>query len=282
MDTAFSIKDGAKIRAGEFYRLATLHGDAWRAERKGELQCLACGGTAYFRTKSRDGKAPCFGSKDHAKTCTFLTSEPKRERPAAEEINVPRSTNYGENAVLHYRRKKRQTTEAAAGESVQDQDGALTRRHTLPEQGGPRSTRAVGLERFLANIVHAWGGVIPPGERMDVPERGNVVLSDYVRHFPDARESDIGRLMAYWGVAIDPTKTADGKVFLNPGLRSQNLMTVLLTSQVAQELMDDYRLADVDEFTGVYVLAIGRLKQGAKKLHVRIEDPLRIAILPEP
>ena len=56
---------GVTYTALDFSRLSSARLENLRRE----LVCVSCGARAFFRHRSRDGRAACFGSNDHRRAC---------------------------------------------------------------------------------------------------------------------------------------------------------------------------------------------------------------------
>ena len=58
----------------------------WIATNRRQLTCPQCGQPAYFRARAKDGKAPCFGSRQHLEGCTAATEVTQELGQQGEEV----------------------------------------------------------------------------------------------------------------------------------------------------------------------------------------------------
>ncbi|MGI2203104.1 hypothetical protein ACROAH_04195 [Shewanella oncorhynchi] len=76
------------------------------------LICPACGGKAYFRKASKDGKAACFGSRYHQADCIEFKPSAQKSREEQDAIEVQQQLVDADALMIDFSRKPRRHTPA--------------------------------------------------------------------------------------------------------------------------------------------------------------------------
>ncbi|SUI77539.1 hypothetical protein [Shewanella morhuae] len=71
------------------------------------LICPACGGKAYFRKASKDGKAACFGSRYHQADCIEFKPSAQKSREEQDAIEVHQQLVDADALMIDFSRKPR-------------------------------------------------------------------------------------------------------------------------------------------------------------------------------
>ncbi len=71
------------------------------------LICPACGGKAYFRKASKDGKAACFGSRYHQADCIEFKPSAQKSREEQDAIEVQQQLVDADALMIDFSRKPR-------------------------------------------------------------------------------------------------------------------------------------------------------------------------------
>ena len=76
------------------------------------LICPACGGKAYFRKASKDGKAACFGSRYHQADCIEFKPSAQKSREEQDALEVQQQLVDADALMIDFSRKPRRHTPA--------------------------------------------------------------------------------------------------------------------------------------------------------------------------
>ncbi|WP_413489293.1 hypothetical protein [Shewanella baltica] len=76
------------------------------------LICPACGGKAYFRKASKDGKAACFGSRYHQADCIEFKPSAQKSREEQDAIEVQQQLVDADALMIDFSRKPRRHSSA--------------------------------------------------------------------------------------------------------------------------------------------------------------------------
>ncbi|MCA6720261.1 hypothetical protein R7Z44_14485 [Vibrio sp. 1409] len=103
------------------------------------LKCPECGGQAYYRKKSIDGKAACFGSRYHTEGCNEYRSSPQTELEVKHAIEVDQILLDQNEVVFDFHAKESKTPES---------------KNTLrPQKNKPTSSNTTKSHSLKANHV---------------------------------------------------------------------------------------------------------------------------------
>lgn len=83
------------------------------------LICPACGGKAYFRKASKDGKAACFGSRYHQADCIEFKPSAQKSREEQDAIEVQQQLVDADALMIDFSRKPRRHTPANKASTAQ-------------------------------------------------------------------------------------------------------------------------------------------------------------------
>ncbi|MCU8013241.1 hypothetical protein [Shewanella sp. SM74] len=76
------------------------------------LICPACGGKAYFRKSSKDGKAACFGSRYHQADCIEFKPSAQKSREEQDALEVQQQLVDADALMIDFSRKPRRHSPA--------------------------------------------------------------------------------------------------------------------------------------------------------------------------
>jgi hypothetical protein len=108
---------------------------------------------------------------------------------------------------------------------------------------------------------------------------GQAVLParEFFVQLPNVTHQYVGQFRGYWGMLTDARFGADGALWLNSGGRSD--ISICIPTEHVHVVMERYRLDDVEDLAGAYVLALGAVGVSSNnKLYCVIDDPSMIAI----
>lgn len=242
----------------------------WIATNRRQLTCPECTQPAFFRARTKDGKAPCFGSRQHARGCTAAT-EVTQEPGRAGDV-VPAAANDGTELelVLTGPFPPEDAGERVTVDPEADPRAPRAQRHHGEEDAAGGRVRHGQLRAFLRNLVRNPLYMQDRDRTMRVPERGIVRTADLVRGFDQVADGDLYRHMLVWG-AIETARwrpTEDGgTLYINAGNVGRNPFTIVIKDPAAAELHDVdnwQKAANHAQFNTapVYTIAFGRVHVG--------------------
>lgn len=258
--------DGSAYEARDFYALP----DSEISRLRRALVCPdpKCGRKAFYRTRSRDGRAPCFGSNDHTSECELGASD-TMHRGGDEGHDEAEIINVGERLVIdldpHGQVEVHEDPDA-------DDDGTQTpRRGRYGEAGARRAVSRRRLRPILRDLV------LVPAYRLShqlvsVPGFDELPIRDFFVRIENATpERHQGQRRGYWGTIVRAAQDRNGDLWFNSG-SPEDLSLVLPAPQVPQ-FWNDFPFTDVEDIAGASILALGEYKiSAAGKPYVRIDS----------
>ncbi len=260
------LANGRFILAEDFAR----QGTAWIAENRAGLTCPECRQPAFFRRRSRDGRAPCFGSRHHLEECPFHTEIIEIEGELGDDVTS--IFNEGTESEL-----------LLTGPFAQDGDGIRVREGTVVQDAKAQSHRHIGeegrrarirhmqLRTVLRNLVRNPAYLQDHDRTMRVPGRGIVRTTELIREFRQVSDADFGRRMLIWGAVETVRRKSDTDgiltVYVNAGNAGHNPFTIVLERQAAAALTGNTLWNEALEHAWyntapVHAIAFGKVHSG--------------------
>lgn len=242
----------------------------WIATNRRQLTCPQCGQPAYFRARTKDGKAPCFGSRQHQEDCTAATEVV--QDPGRPGDEVPAIANDGTEfeLVLTGPFAPEDAGERVAVDSQADARAPRAQRHDGEAHGDAGRVRHGQLRAFLRNLVRNPDYMQDRDRTMRVPERGIARTTDLIRDLNQVDDGDLDRHMLVWG-AVETARwrpTDDGgTLYLNAGNFGRNPFTIVIEDPAASRLHDADSWLDAAKHAQfntapVHAIAFGRVQPG--------------------
>jgi hypothetical protein len=229
----------------------------WIDENRQHLQCIVCASPAYFRKKSKSGQAACFGARPHIDGCQLATeSNEESERAAAIETFI--KTNPGKHFVLrlgHPRHAKPKTPVAGFSASVSGKTAASFVKWGKKQE----SSSTIGAKECLINLVVSDIYAKSTQTIALTKNSPDIAINDFFVPFRGATIVPSDAMLGYWGSLTSPHENDDGSAWLNTGRPWH--MSVLLSRDIKEELLQAYEVDDIEDLAGYYALVIGRLTQ---------------------
>lgn len=147
MDRALTNEKGELLSAAAFEKLPA---DA-RAARAPALACPECGAQAFFRRRTRDGRAPCFYSLSHTADCTIAT--PHTDRPRAPSQHVQRALDTDGHLRLRFGRGHPDDPRQEKGIGTTDAPGTGGQRARRRAGGSQSRVTSTGLGQLLDYLI---------------------------------------------------------------------------------------------------------------------------------
>lgn len=275
MESARCTIDGRDHVAGEF---AQLPGRVLEQRRRA-LVCLGtgCGGRAFFRSRSIDGRAACFGSNEHTFDCDAATPGPADDHGGADESS-DEFANVGNRLLIDTRPQPSQL--AHHDPDAPAEPGRLTPRHSGHGPDGPRA--AISHKR-LRPILR---------ELLRSPAFGRWDRVVYYKDFPSAKTRwffrplaattevlDNGRRAGFWGTVVSAYLPAGSGLWLNVG--PPGMCSVLIPLPQVDSFLLAVGEGDVEDLVGGAIIVLGQCRRSnAGKLYLKIADLDECAWLP--
>lgn len=243
------------------------------------LVCPACGGRAYYRKASKDGKAACFGSRYHKADCTEFRPSAAKEREEAHAIEVNQLIVDSDSMVIDFNRQPRLKPRAAtterraktkpstiavdqleqreldnpAKESIGDLSAQNSKAPAVENDKLMPDKRIAntGLEKILHSLLR--------GSELATSDLWVYTDSKYrwraknlFVNFADAEPTEKGAPRMYWGTISHTDK--DG-LWLNP---ADSKDVGIPIDGIAAELKQRFGLSDRRDFEGAGIILLGK------------------------
>lgn len=204
MHSAICELEGRVHSASDFEKLPA----ADLARKRSRLLCCGCGQPAYYRKRSRDGHAACFGSDRHRPDCAERTPQGESPRVGslrATSAGVRRVSNSGRTLVVTLSAPRSSARRVNLGSSAVASDATTTAsRHVKePEHTKETSDRYLGsLLRDLRNgslsLSPADGTKIKLPNSLAGPAHERILVCSDIANAPAPAEERL-----YWGTVKD-------------------------------------------------------------------------------
>ncbi|WP_318518308.1 hypothetical protein [Photobacterium leiognathi] len=254
MDIAFCTIDGKEWYADEFWAL----GEKAIVTMRRNLQCTSCNGDAWFRKSSYGNKVPHFCAH-HTEDCNYATiyeviddGDGGDGQPAA---------NPGSGIVLDLGLDKNYEVDVQSPAPKPDIPAGERRLGNEVKNGGGKDYPAhLTLKNTLYKLVRSdklytsdSKVTIPNAPIQGLPEKANELFVN----FKDVNDGYNKVNRVYWGFISDAGFTADGRLWLNAGNRSDGL-SVSINPDITEEFRKYFKVdKSLDQLEGCHALIIG-------------------------
>ncbi|MDW2170136.1 hypothetical protein R7Z48_11925 [Vibrio sp. 1567] len=118
------------------------------------LECPECGGQAYYRKKSIDGKAACFGSRYHAEGCNEGRSSPQREREVRHAVEVNQILSDHNEVVFDFFAKESKASDSGdASRPKKDKPASPSTTKSHSQSQNQVRKKILGFEKALNSLL---------------------------------------------------------------------------------------------------------------------------------
>jgi hypothetical protein len=254
MDRALCTLDNREWNAQDFFAL----GDSAISVMKRNLLCISCAGDAWFRKSSYGNKSPHFCAH-HKDDCSEATNyevvgegdggdgQPAADPDSGIVINLSLDSNYQIDV-----KKAEPYSDPSSGQRKTDIQ--------LPNAGGINYPAHLTLKNILFKLVRSdklylsnTKVVLPDNRFPGLPDRANKLFVN----FKDVDESLDRQKRIFWGFISDAGYTADGKLWLNAGRRTDGL-SVSINPELTQQFREYFKVADsLSQLEGCHALIVG-------------------------
>lgn len=284
MLSAETTDSGEVFSIQEVTLMSKLAKDGWAAYSiRGMWICHGCGGDAWPCRNSKSGEGMHFKAHHTRPDCPMIGRN-VGNAPGHINEDRPAINNMGEVVELVLARPRGKAAETRADGTEPDGSGR-------PGRGRTTDFGVIGARQQTASLRPTLdtlrkGGLRAVGQRIKIPERGEVLREDLFWRLEDldpAEQTKMGRLVIVWG-RIATVNAGLAGVFLNQGPHGANAGAIVIADDVAEDLVSRWgnsALGSIGGLAGWDVIALGRPRPmaGGAMVRIDVEDPTRIAVL---
>jgi hypothetical protein len=238
------------------------------------LICDECKGPAFFRRRTRNGRAPCFGGRPHGNSCSYATAESGAWGSGGNDHEDER-INRGDHIILDLRLDVEDVTPTAGGEAGRRRHG---QGRTFDGVDGPsraythRKLRGI-LRRLIRTTELSTSSLV-----FEVPNAVTLPANELFVPFDEISDHHIGQFHGYWGTLASAVLGREETIWLNTGGRGQP--SIPIDASDLTTLLALGRVDDLEDLSGAYILVLGNLNVSTgSKLYIPPKGLSHIAIL---
>lgn len=211
----------------DFQRLPATEIESLRQQ----LSCVECGGKAYFRKASIDGKSACFGSRYHQDDCKEFHPSAEKEREERHALEVSQLILDSDAVMIDFSlpvkrsnqahkpsktsvKKVAQLQNSVSGKAEVSLDVSAEKPGTTPESGNESEPKLAsqGLEKILHSLLR--GSDLDKSDLwVYTDEKYRWRAKNLFVNFADAEPTENGAPRMYWGTISHADKEL---TWLNP------------------------------------------------------------------
>jgi len=268
MDVAFSTPDQQTYTAVEFSHLPAARLEELRTQ----LICTECRNPAFFRKRTRDGRAPCFGGRPHRDNCPQATAGAGAWGAQGSDDQDER-INIGDRIVLDLRLEGGLTEDSPGGDPAQRRPG---RGRSYGGNGTQQALMYRRLRTILRNLIRSES-FRQSSQIIEVTNLVTSKASDFFVHFDDVKHQHLGKFLGLWGTLSDARLSAE-TIWLNTG--GPIMPSIPVDESNETTLLGLARATELEDLAGAYVLVLGKVEQsGTWKKYVSFRDLTYISII---
>lgn len=277
MDFAICSIDNKKYKVTDFAKLESSE----LAYKRRFLKCK-CGGPAFFRKASISGQGACFGARPHEKGCDL--SSPENENSGGSLTTEEKEyINSGKEIVLDLKYGAVQNKHVVETEDTSEFKSNQGKKYS-PLNGKAESKLQRRLSTLLRLLVNEKDFFKDSKQKIYFNNKhpyyaGNFfVHSDYITNdYVEAINPRSSR--AVWSMISDARYANDSKsIWINTG--GNDTVSILIDERIHDEFIERFKIKELEDLSGKYVLAISCLKKSKKdKIFSVIEDISHITIV---
>lgn len=234
-----------------------------RNQLKGFIFCESCGGKAYYRKESRDGKKACFGAK-HKNGCDNGATNKGAKHEADFETNTINQDSSIFKMRWNYKKSKKSSLEL---NNKDNENIKLTSSKQYTKDPAVTKYSSISLIQILK---YSETNIINDQDILVFIDGQEIELKDIVFKFSEINESHIGKYGFFWGEMRYLNKN-----FIE--LRNSKQTSILIGNQIIEE----FDLRHRDKFFKVVhsnsIIIFGKvIKTKTKKFLIILDDVNRI------
>jgi hypothetical protein len=265
----YSVKDFESLEPSEL------------AKKRRFLECK-CGGPAFFRKASRSGQGACFGARPHKEGCDLAS-------PDSETINGSLSPE--DKEFINSGNEIRLDLQYGAVESKHvTEDGEINgsgknkgTSHSS-ENGKSKSVLQRRLSTLLRTLVKEKDFFKDSNQEIYFKAKHPYYAKNFFVHSDYITKKYMENInfrsyRAIWSMISDCRYTKDKKsLWLNTG--GNDNVSILIEEKHLSEFMKRFKIKDIEELSGKYVLNIGKLRESKNnKTYSVLEDISYISVV---
>ncbi|QGH20234.1 hypothetical protein [Clostridium butyricum] len=221
-----------------------------REKYKNNIVCDECGGDAYYRGPSKDGKNACFGAK-HIGECDSSSGNRGNNEQGEEEVNEIELQTSQFDIRWNYIRSNDDTQNTKDDED-DEVTGLNKRKYTKkpPVEKNIKISLNQILEFAELNIINEQDYSINIGENL-------VSLKDIVVKLEDIDDSNLNKEMFYWG-KISSFKSE----WLN--MQYANKISILIDESIRDKFWKSYKAKILKIIKNNTIIVFGKVRKSSK------------------
>lgn len=262
MDVARCTLDNITYSSEQFAQLAPVE----ISQKRRFLVCPECGGPAFFRKQTRNGRAACFGARPHQPNCGLAALDETRVIDGHGEV-VDVIDNPGERIVVDL------NFGAQLHVHAEPNVGPGNARARAGVHAGGNSQNSARMHRRLSSLLRTL--IESPHFRtsaqiLEILGR-EIPVRDFFVPLLNIGAQHRNSMKGFWGMLSDVGAGQPGTVWLNSGGRDD--ISFCIDEQSFAAVCNRFHITDIEEFSGAYILVIGeaRVSQNGK-LYCVIEN----------
>jgi hypothetical protein len=250
------------------------------------LQCPECKGKAYYRKRSSDGKAACFGSRYHVAECDEGHFSTQRDRETRHSVEVNKVISDADIISIDFmlsNTKKPVTevqtvasTSSLTSSSLPKIDNASRKHNGNNEQ---TKVKVLGLEKILNSLMRG-SDLAESSTLIELDTGYKFKAKNLFVNFAEAEPSDNAKQAKpkmYWGTISHLDKELD---WLNP---SDCTDVGIPISKYKSILLERFNVSEGRQLEGAGIILFGKCFWNSKKTRKIIElwnaDRIFISVL---
>lgn len=221
-----------------------------REKYKNNIVCDECGGDAYYRSPSKDGKNACFGAK-HIGDCDSSSGNRGNNEQGEEEVNEIELQTSQFDIRWNYIRSN-DDTQNTQDDGDDEITGLNKRKYTKkpPVEKNIKISLNQILEFAELNIINEQDYSINIRENL-------VALKDIVVKLEDIDDSNLNKEMFYWGNISN---------FKNEWLNMQyeNKISILIDESIREKFWKSYKAKILKIIKNNTIIIFGKVRKSSK------------------
>ena len=235
-----------------------------------QLYCPVCGGKAYFRKASRDGKAACFGSRYHQADCSEFKPSASRKQEEQDALEVNQQLLESDALKIDFsmplRRRASPSQQAQAKqepiEGVQSPKGRYlanakskkefkTETHAEPKNSQEPKIVTQGLQKLLHSLLR--GSDLASSDLwIYTDDKYRWRAKNLFVNFADAEPNERRAPRMYWGTISHADKAL---LWLNPADCKDVGIPI---EEVKAELFKKFDIQESEDLEGAGIILFGK------------------------
>lgn len=241
-------------------------------QRREFLVCPGCGGSAYFRSGSRNGRAPCFCGH-HDQGCRFAATpsgikDPDRSRHQSPFAQQRIAVDFSYGTAL--------PGDGDWSGDFEEQQDERARSSGMGDGGNAvvyRRLRSILRDLFMTALSASH-------QSLQVTGYGDTTPAQFFIRFDRVSDRHTGQFHGFWGQMSCARTGPDGELWLNTGDRGD--LSICVPQHLVPALRRRFTMHDKGEWTGhglqVLVFGVLQIKADSAKPYIVVADLSLIAL----